>query len=109
MGRVRPAQRVMVEEVLGPYERYLLRAMPAAARAFSSNADAYDYLAESIIDWPSQEELRGWFLEAGLVHCQYQVPAHRTQLIKKTNNIFGSVIREKKNMNFLKLYLWLKT
>lgn len=77
---VRPGGTVVVCEFSTPtsplfrtvYERYLLRAMPAAARAFSSNADAYDYLAESIIDWPSQEELRGWFLDVGLVNCQYQ-------------------------------------
>lgn len=77
---VRPGGTVVVCEFSTPtnplfrtvYERYLLRAMPAAARGLSSNADAYDYLAESIIDWPSQEELRGWFLDVGLVNCQYQ-------------------------------------
>lgn len=77
---VRPGGTVVVCEFSTPtnplfrtvYERYLLRALPAAARGLSSNADAYDYLAESIIDWPSQKELRGWFLEAGLERCQFQ-------------------------------------
>lgn len=77
---VRPGGRVVVCEFSTPssrvlrtvYERYLLRALPAMASAVSSNADAYDYLAESILAWPDQEELRGWFREAGLRRCQYR-------------------------------------
>lgn len=77
---VRPGGTVVVCEFSTPtnplfrtvYERYLLRALPAAARGLSSNSDAYDYLAESILDWPGQTELRSWFLELGLEHCQYR-------------------------------------
>ena len=32
-------------------------ALPLVARRLSGNADAYDYLAESIADWPAQPEL----------------------------------------------------
>jgi demethylmenaquinone methyltransferase / 2-methoxy-6-polyprenyl-1,4-benzoquinol methylase len=39
------------------YEQYLARALPVVARRLSGNAEAYDYLAESIKDWPGQREL----------------------------------------------------
>ncbi len=39
------------------YERYLAAALPLVARRLSGNAEAYDYLAESIADWPAQPEL----------------------------------------------------
>lgn len=77
---VRPGGRVVVCEFSTPsspvlrtvYERYLLRALPAVARRLASSAEAYDYLAESILDWPGQEELRGWFGAAGLIRRQYR-------------------------------------
>ena len=39
------------------YGRYLSAALPAMARWLSPSGDAYEYLAESIRDWPSQAEL----------------------------------------------------
>jgi demethylmenaquinone methyltransferase / 2-methoxy-6-polyprenyl-1,4-benzoquinol methylase len=39
------------------YEQYLTRALPQIARKLSANAEAYDYLAESIKDWPGQRQL----------------------------------------------------
>ena len=39
------------------YGRYLIAALPAVARRISPAGDAYEYLAESIRDWPSREEL----------------------------------------------------
>ena len=39
------------------YERYLAAALPAVAKRLSPAGDAYEYLAESIKDWPAQEEL----------------------------------------------------
>jgi len=39
------------------YARYLAAALPAVARRLSPAAEAYEYLAESIKDWPRQEEL----------------------------------------------------
>ena len=35
------------------------------AKAVSSNAEAYEYLNESINDWPDQRTLSGWMREAG--------------------------------------------
>jgi demethylmenaquinone methyltransferase/2-methoxy-6-polyprenyl-1,4-benzoquinol methylase len=39
------------------YERYLARALPVIARRAARNPAAYEYLAESIMDWPDQREL----------------------------------------------------
>jgi demethylmenaquinone methyltransferase/2-methoxy-6-polyprenyl-1,4-benzoquinol methylase len=39
------------------YGRYLMAALPAVAGRLSRAGDAYEYLAESIRDWPSREEL----------------------------------------------------
>ncbi|HJB11964.1 MAG TPA: demethylmenaquinone methyltransferase [Candidatus Brachybacterium merdavium] len=77
---VRPGGRVVVCEFSTPsspvlravYEKYLLRALPAVAGRLATSADAYDYLTESILDWPDQEALRTWLLEGGLVQCQYR-------------------------------------
>lgn len=77
---VRPGGRVVVCEFSTPtwgpfrtvYEKYLLRALPAVAGTLASDASAYDYLAESILEWPDQESLRGWFLEAGLAAAQFR-------------------------------------
>ena len=67
----RPGGRVVICEFSHPtwapfrtvYTEYLMRALPPAARAVSSNPEAYAYLAESIRAWPDQpalaERLRG--------------------------------------------------
>ncbi len=47
------------------YEQYLTRALPAVARRLSGNAEAYEYLAESIRDWPPQHVLAGQIATAG--------------------------------------------
>ena len=66
MARVtKPGGRLAVNEFSTPvipgfrtlYKEYLPRAVPALAKVFSSNAEAYEYLAESIRAWPNQEEL----------------------------------------------------
>lgn len=66
MARVtKPGGRLLVNEFSTPivpvfrtvYKEYLPRALPLLARAFSSNPEAYEYLAESISAWPGQEEL----------------------------------------------------
>ncbi len=49
----------------GLYRFYNDRVLPIVARRVSSNADAYDYLNESIKDWPDQSTLSGWLREAG--------------------------------------------
>jgi demethylmenaquinone methyltransferase/2-methoxy-6-polyprenyl-1,4-benzoquinol methylase len=47
------------------YEQYLTRALPVVARRLSGNAEAYDYLAESIKEWPPQHVLAGQLAAAG--------------------------------------------
>ncbi|KFB06581.1 demethylmenaquinone methyltransferase [Frankia sp. Allo2] len=47
------------------YVEYLMRALPAVARAVSNSPDSYVYLAESIRAWPAQAELAGLLREAG--------------------------------------------
>ena len=47
------------------YERYLARALPAIARRAARNPAAYEYLAESIVDWPGQAELARTLHTAG--------------------------------------------
>jgi demethylmenaquinone methyltransferase/2-methoxy-6-polyprenyl-1,4-benzoquinol methylase len=39
------------------YQEYLMKALPAVASKVSSNAAAYEYLAESIAAWPDQPAL----------------------------------------------------
>jgi demethylmenaquinone methyltransferase / 2-methoxy-6-polyprenyl-1,4-benzoquinol methylase len=47
------------------YIEYLMKALPAVARAVSSSPDAYVYLAESIRAWPDQAGLAGRLQAAG--------------------------------------------
>ena len=46
--------------------------LPVAARLVSTNADAYDYLNESIRDWPDQRTLAAWIREAGWSQVAYR-------------------------------------
>jgi demethylmenaquinone methyltransferase / 2-methoxy-6-polyprenyl-1,4-benzoquinol methylase len=54
------------------YERYLVRALPAIARRASRNPAAYEYLAESIMDWPGQRELARRMHAAGWSAVQWR-------------------------------------
>ena len=47
------------------YESYLVTALPVVARRLSGSPEAYDYLAESIKDWPAQPELARRIAAAG--------------------------------------------
>ena len=47
------------------YQRYLAVALPAVARRLSPNDSAYAYLAESISQWPGQDELASRIRAAG--------------------------------------------
>jgi len=49
----------------GLYGFYNNRVLPIVAKTVSSNADAYDYLNESIRDWPDQVTLSSWIRGAG--------------------------------------------
>jgi demethylmenaquinone methyltransferase / 2-methoxy-6-polyprenyl-1,4-benzoquinol methylase len=69
----RPGGRLVVCEFSHPtnpvfrtaYLEYLMKALPAIARAVSSSPDAYVYLAESIRAWPDQRGLAALVTEAG--------------------------------------------
>ena len=54
------------------YFRYLMRVLPPLARAFSSNPEAYIYLAESIEDWPNQSALATTISQAGWSGVSWQ-------------------------------------
>ena len=56
----------------GLYRFYNKRVLPVVAKAVSSNADAYDYLNESIRDWPDQRTLSAWIREAGWTDVAYR-------------------------------------
>lgn len=47
------------------YSEYLMKALPAVATKVSSNAAAYEYLAESIAAWPDQAGLAAMIAETG--------------------------------------------
>ncbi|GAB2699130.1 demethylmenaquinone methyltransferase [Thalassiella azotivora] len=76
----RPGGRLLVCEFSHPtwapwrtvYSEYLMRALPAVARAVSSNPDAYVYLAESIRAWPDQEGLAARVRAAGWGQVAYR-------------------------------------
>jgi len=69
----KPGGRLVVCEfsrpTFGPfravYQNYLMRALPPVARAVSKEPDAYVYLAESIREWPGQQELGVMIKRAG--------------------------------------------
>ena len=69
----RPGGRLVVCEfskiTVGPvdtaYRRYLMGALPAIARRVARNPVAYEYLAESITDWPAQRDLADLIRAAG--------------------------------------------
>lgn len=69
----RPGGRVVVCEFANPtapafrhvYRRYLVGALPRAARLVSSSAPAYRYLADSILAWPDRATVAGWIAAAG--------------------------------------------
>jgi demethylmenaquinone methyltransferase / 2-methoxy-6-polyprenyl-1,4-benzoquinol methylase len=76
----RPGGRLVVCEFSSPtwapfrtvYIEYLMRALPAVARAVSSNPEAYVYLAESIRAWPDQGGLASRIEGAGWRDAQWR-------------------------------------
>ncbi|SDG77603.1 demethylmenaquinone methyltransferase [Microbacterium pygmaeum] len=56
----------------GLYRFYNDRILPVVAKTVSSNADAYDYLNESIRDWPDQRTLSAWIRTAGWTDVAYR-------------------------------------
>ncbi|GGV55433.1 ubiquinone/menaquinone biosynthesis methyltransferase [Streptomyces spectabilis] len=88
---VRPGGRLTVCEFSRPKNRtarviaarYLKSVVPVVARRLSTNAQGYDYLAESIAAWPDQPALAqiiqaaGWADVAWLDLCSGFVAVHR--------------------------------
>ncbi|MCI7551625.1 MAG: demethylmenaquinone methyltransferase [Actinomycetaceae bacterium] len=54
------------------YKFFLGTAIPAVSKLASSDAEAYDYLTESILNWPHQEELAEWMYDAGWHDVEYK-------------------------------------
>lgn len=46
--------------------------LPRVARVAGTNGDAYDYLNESIREWPDQKRLSAWIREAGWSEVAYR-------------------------------------
>ena len=57
--------RITVEPIDMIYRRYLTGVLPTVARRAARNPEAYEYLAESISDWPAQRELADVIRAAG--------------------------------------------
>ncbi len=76
----KPGGRVVICEFSTPpltlvrqsYFAYLNHVMPRVVRLASSNAEAYDYLGESIAAWPTQRVLSGWLRSAGYSAVAYR-------------------------------------
>lgn len=68
-----PGGRLAILETSAPQRQplraghhfYVRRVMPRLARLVASNSEAYDYLAESMDDWPGPAELAGRIAAAG--------------------------------------------
>jgi demethylmenaquinone methyltransferase/2-methoxy-6-polyprenyl-1,4-benzoquinol methylase len=56
---------ITVEPIDRLYRRYLTGVLPAIARRAARNPEAYEYLSESIADWPAQRELADVIRAAG--------------------------------------------
>ncbi len=76
----RPGGRLVVCEFSSPtwaplrtvYLEYLMKALPAVAKRVSSNAAAYEYLAESIAEWPDQRALAGLLQDTGWTNVAWR-------------------------------------
>jgi len=76
----KPGGRLVVAEFSTPvipgfrqlYLNYLMRALPWVARRVSSNPEAYVYLAESIRNWPGQQQLAWTIAKAGWQEVHYR-------------------------------------
>ncbi len=77
---LKPGGRIVVCEFSTPphaflragYDAYLKHVLPRVASLSSSNPEAYNYLAESIKDWPDQATLCQWLRGAGFTRVAYR-------------------------------------
>jgi len=78
---VRPGGRVLVLEFTRPgnrvfqglYYLYFFRVLPFVGGWISGNRDAYTYLPESVMGFPSPQELQGKMEKAGLAEVEYHL------------------------------------
>lgn len=76
----KPGGRLVINEFSTPpgalfrglYRFYNAQVLPRVARLAGTNGDAYDYLNESIRDWPDQRTLAAWIREAGWTDVEYR-------------------------------------
>ncbi|WP_460783903.1 class I SAM-dependent methyltransferase [Microbacterium tumbae] len=76
----RPGGRLLINEFSTPqnpafrglYRFYNAQVLPRIARIAGTNGEAYDYLNESIRDWPDQRALAGWIREAGWTNVAHR-------------------------------------
>lgn len=76
----KPGGRLVINEFSTPpgkvfrglYRFYNANVLPRVARLAGTNGDAYDYLNESIRDWPDQRTLSAWIREAGWTDVAYR-------------------------------------
>ena len=76
----RPGGRLVICEFSQPahellrtvYLEYLMKYLPVVAEKVASNPEAYVYLAESIREWPDQEELSHIIQRSGWVDVQWR-------------------------------------
>lgn len=76
----KPGGRLVINEFSTPpgamfrglYRFYNAQLLPRVARLAGTNGDAYDYLNESIRDWPDQKKLSAWIREAGWTSVEYR-------------------------------------
>jgi demethylmenaquinone methyltransferase/2-methoxy-6-polyprenyl-1,4-benzoquinol methylase len=77
---LKPGGRLVICEFSKPprallrigYQTYLNYVLPVVAAATSSNREAYNYLADSIEDWPDQGQLSQWIRGAGFIRVAYR-------------------------------------
>jgi demethylmenaquinone methyltransferase/2-methoxy-6-polyprenyl-1,4-benzoquinol methylase len=77
---LKPGGRVVICEFSKPpralfragYNAYMKAVMPTVVRVTSSNPEAYEYLNESIKQWPEQGELSQWIRGAGFTRVAYR-------------------------------------
>ena len=75
-----PGGRIVVCEFSRPtssfmrwgHRIYLNSVVPLMSKLSSSNAPAYDYLSDSILEWADQPTLAEWIREAGYEHVAYR-------------------------------------
>ena len=76
----KPGGRLTIAEFSTPvipglkqlYHNIALKALPAIAKLVSSDPESYEYLADSIRQWPNQEQLATMVNNHGWSHCGWQ-------------------------------------